>query len=515
MFEAALASGADRPLIKYFDGVLTMRDVDERANALANLLTANGFRFGDRFALFTQNNPAFVIGLVAAWKVGGVAVPINPMYTARELTFALIDTGARALLSLDTLYDDVARGVVESGESDVEVVVTTSADDWRAPRNRLAVGRAGHRIAELPVGPRVGTGQLTPTDAALLMYTSGTTGIPKATINTHSNVTAGAETYRRWMELTADDVVLGLTPVFHITGLIGHVAVALRLGAPLVLAHRFTPAGMLDAIRTHRPTFVIGTISALVSLVDESSSAEDFVSIRRLGSGGAAISPALADKIEKAMGLPLTVVYGLTETTSPALAAPMDRPTAVDVESGALSIGMPVYDTVVRVVDDAGEDVRAGEVGEFAISGPQVAAGYWGQDDATAQFFPGGELRTGDIGFVDADGWAFLLDRKKDMITSAGYKVWPREVEDVLYRHPDVAEVAVVGVPDEVRGESVTAFVALEPGRTADVDALMAYAREQLAAYKRPRRIVLTDALPKTTSGKILRRALRDNGSGD
>ncbi|MFW0791745.1 AMP-binding protein [Gordonia sp. CPCC 205333] len=515
MFEAALAGGADRPLIKYFDGTLTMRDVDERANALANLLMDNGFGFGDRLALFTQNNPAFVIGLVAAWKVGGVAVPINPMYTPRELTYALIDTGARALLSLDTLYEDVARDVVESGESEVEVVVTTSVDDWRTGQNRLAGGRDDYRITELPAAPRVGTGRLTQNDSALLMYTSGTTGVPKATINTHANVTAGAEIYRRWMGLDADDVVLGLTPVFHITGLIAHVAVALRLGAPLVLAHRFTANGILDAIRAHRPTFVIGTISALVSLVDASASAADFSSIRRLGSGGAAISPTLAGKIEGAMGLPLTVVYGLTETTSPALATPRDQPTPVDFESGALSVGIPLYDTVVRVVDDTGDEVAVGEVGELAIAGPQVAAGYWGQQEATDQFFPGGELRTGDIGFVDADGWTFLIDRKKDMITSAGYKVWPREVEEVLYRHPDVAEAAVVGVPDEVRGESVTAFVALERGRKADVDALMAYAREQLAAYKRPRRIVFTDALPKTTSGKILRRVLRDNGISD
>ncbi|NMO03392.1 long-chain fatty acid--CoA ligase [Gordonia sp. TBRC 11910] len=510
MFEAALANGAERPLIYYFDGVLTMRDVDERANALAKVLMDNGIAFGDRVAIFTQNNPAFVIGLIATWKVGGIGVPINPMYTARELTFSLIDTGARALVVLDSLYDDVARGVVESGETDVEVVVTTSADDWRGSAKSTAAQHDAYQLTELPGAARIGTGKLKPHDPAVLMYTSGTTGVPKATINTHSNFTAGAEYYRRWMELDADDVVLGLTPLFHITGLIGHVALSLRLGAPLILTHRFSVDGMLDAIRLRRPTFVIGTISALVALADASSPA-DFSSIRRLGSGGAAISPRLAGKIEAAVGQPLTVVYGLTETTSPALATPLGTPIPVDSESGALSIGVPVYDTVVRIVDELGADVGAGEIGELAISGPQVAAGYWQQPEATGESFPDAELRTGDVGFVDADGWTFLIDRKKDMITSAGYKVWPREVEEVLYRHPDVAEAAVVGVPDDVRGESVTAFVALEPGRRADADALMAYAREQLAAYKRPRRIVLTGALPKTSSGKILRRVLRDS----
>ncbi len=508
MFDAAREDGPDGPFLLYFDGVLTFAEVDERANALAKLLVDNGFGRGDRLAILTQNNPAFVVALIAAWKVGGIGVPINPMNTARELTFALIDTGATALVCLDSLYDEVARPVVESGETDVEVVVTTSVDDWREPTPGSSPLVDYPALIDLPTAQETFSATPAPGDPAVLMYTSGTTGMPKATVNTHANVTAGAEVYRRWFNLTTDDVVLGVSPMFHITGLIAHLSVALRLGAPLVLTHRFTAAEVLAAIAQHCPTFVVATISALVALVDESKSVADFASLRTIASGGAAVSPSVADKITDGMGRPLTIVYGLTETTSPALAVPVGRTAPVDPESGTLSIGIPVYDTTVRIVADDGGDVPAGESGELIITGPQVAAGYWRQPDVE-ELSGESELRTGDVGFVDAAGWYFLIDRKKDMISSAGYKVWPREVEEVLYRHPDVAEVAVVGVPDELRGESVTAFVVLEPGRTTSVDELMDYARKQLAAFKRPRRLVLIDALPKTSTGKILRRALR------
>lgn len=526
MFEAALTARPDRPFIRYFDGVLSFADVDAAASSLANALLHNGFRAGDRLALYLQNNPGFVIGLIAAWKAGGVAVPINPMNTARELTFALVDTGARALLCLDSLYAEVAADVVAAGDTEVDQVYVTSAHEWQTRDDTRVLGssraapRTGPevtRLVDLPPVERV-QGTVRGEDPALLMYTSGTTGVPKACVNTHANVTAGAEIYRQWFDLDADDTVLAITPVFHITGLIAHIAVALRLGAPLVLAHRFDADVIREAIGEHRPTFVIGTISALVAVVDASSGPRDFVSVRHVASGGAAISPALAEKMENATGQPLTVVYGLTETTSPALAVPVGVRPAVDAESGALSIGVPVTGTQARVIDTDGADMAPGEVGELAIRGPQAARGYWhGPDpdvdheaaDTDETFAPDGEVRTGDVGFVDSDGWFYLLDRKKDMITSAGYKVWPREVEDVFYRHPDVAEVAVVGVPDERRGETVTAFVALEPGRGADVDGLASYASRELAAYKRPRRIVLVDALPKTPTGKILRRELR------
>jgi long-chain acyl-CoA synthetase len=226
-------------------------------------------------------------------------------------------------------------------------------------------------------------------------------------------------------------------------------------------------------------------------------------------SGGAAVSAASAQAWEERSGSPLRVAYGLTETTSPAHLVPLALRPPVDPGSGALSIGIPVTDTDVRIVDPNGASVPVGETGEIAIRGPQVVPGYWQRPEATEHALGGGELRTGDVGLMDAEGWFYIVDRLKDQINASGFKVWPREVEDVLYGHPAVREVAVVGVPDEYRGETVKAFVSLKAGARIEADELIAYARERLAAYKYPRLVELIDELPKTASGKILRRELR------
>jgi long-chain acyl-CoA synthetase len=210
------------------------------------------------------------------------------------------------------------------------------------------------------------------------------------------------------------------------------------------------------------------------------------------------------------MGAYIHNIYGLTETTSPSHCVPIGTRAPVDAGSGALSVGVPIFNTVVRLVDDDGNEVAPGEVGEIVTSGPQVVSGYWNKPEETEHAFPGGALHTGDVGVMDADGWFYIVDRKKDMINAAGYKVWPREVEDGLYAHEAVREAAVVGVPDEYRGETVKAFVSLNPGASVDEATLIAFCKERMAAYKYPREIVFLDELPKTASGKILRRELRD-----
>jgi long-chain acyl-CoA synthetase len=237
---------------------------------------------------------------------------------------------------------------------------------------------------------------------------------------------------------------------------------------------------------------------------------EDFASLRTIYSGGAPIAPAVTDSFEEKTGRYIHNIYGLTETNSPSHAVPLGRRAPVDPNSGALSVGVPVYNTVVRILGEDGAELPPGEVGEIVTSGPQVVPGYWGKPEATAESLPGGELRTGDVGFMDEQGWFYLVDRKKDMINAAGYKVWPREVEDVLYGHPAVREAAVVGVPDEYRGESVKAFVSLKPGSSVTPEEVIAFARERMAAYKYPRTVEIVEELPKTTTGKILRRELRD-----
>lgn len=523
LFDAAVVAAADSPAIKYFDGVMTFADLDAASDALANRLVAEGFSKGDRLALYVQNNPAFVIGLLAAWKAGGAAVAINPMNKERELTYLLGDSGAVALLSLDALYDEVANGVVKAGVDGVAVrtTITVSALDGQSrhdgrlfdsPRQDTPAGTIS--LADIIAdhdGTKPPRTNLANDDLAVLSYTSGTTGKPKGAINTHGNLAFNAQTYRDWIGLTADDTVLGIAPLFHITGLVAHVMISLLVRAPLVLAHRFMPDVMLEMIREHRPTFTVGAITAYIALADaDGASTDDFASLRALYSGGAPIAPAVADRLEGVFGTYIHNIYGLTETNSPSHGVPYGVKAPVDTESGALSVGVPVFNTVVRVLDDNGDEVAVGEVGEFATSGPQVVPGYWNKPEATEESIPGGELRTGDVGFMDHDGWFYLVDRKKDMINASGYKVWPREVEDVLYGHPAILEAAVIGVPDEYRGESVRAYVSLQPGRTATPDEIVEFAKKQMAAYKYPREVIIIDALPKTTTGKILRRTLRD-----
>ena len=518
LFAATVARSPETPAIHYFDGTLTYAELDARSDALAVALADHGFEPGDRLALYAQNDPAFVIGLLGAWKAGGAAVAVNPMNKARELTYLLADSGATAMLCLEELYADVARDVVAGADTRVRTVITYSAlDDQTRDDERLFAGvarspQAGtldlSTIVEEYAGRRPEPVTKVGDDVAVLTYTSGTTGVPKGAMNTHANLAFNAQTYRDWIQLGPDDRVLGVAPLFHITGLVGHVCVAMLVGCPLVLAHRFESNVVLDAIREHRPTFTVGSITVFIALSGISAK-EDWSSFRKIYSGGAPIAPAVNDQFEEKTGLYIHNIYGLTETNSPSHAVPLGVRAPVDPNSGALSVGVPVFNTVVRILDDEGKEAPVGEVGEIVTSGPQVVPGYWQKPEATATSLPGGELHTGDVGFMDEQGWFYLVDRKKDMINAAGYKVWPREVEDVLYGHPAVREVAVVGVPDEYRGETVKAYVSLKPGAEVTSEELIAFAKERMAAYKYPRSVELLDELPKTTTGKILRRELR------
>ncbi|WP_166133184.1 class I adenylate-forming enzyme family protein [Nocardioides ochotonae] len=519
-FRATVGRQPDAVAIRYFDGALSFGDLDARSDALAEALVARGFEPGDRLAVYLQNDPALAVGYLAAWKAGGAAVAVNPMNRHGELTYLLQDSGATALLCLAELHESVAAQVLAQEEHRVRTVITCSAreDQTRDDPRVLPVDLApppgtldlGALLAEhagaVPTLPSPG-----PDDVAVLTYTSGTTGRPKGAMNTQANLAFNAQTYRDWMGLGTDDVVLGVAPLFHITGMVGHLCVALLTGCPLVLTHRFEPQVVLDAIREHRPTFTVGAITVFIALAGaEGSTREDWSSLRAVYSGGAPIAPAVTDRFEEQTGLYIHNIYGLTETTSPSHAVPLGTRAPVDPRSGALSIGVPIFDTTVRILAPDGSEVPVGELGEIATSGPGVVPGYWGRPDATAESLPGGELRTGDVGFMDEAGWFYLVDRLKDMINAAGYKVWPREVEDVLYGHPAVREVAVVGVPDDYRGESVKAYVALRPGATLIAEELIDWARERMAAYKYPRSVEFLEELPKTTTGKILRRQLRD-----
>ena len=521
MFRASVRRAPDVEAICYFNRTITLAELDLLSDALAVGLMENGFATGDRLGIYTQNNPAFVVGLLAAWKAGGAAVAINPMNKARELTYLLDDSGATALLCLDELYEGVARDVIASGQTRVATVVTASPLDWQSRNDerlfagsRKIISEGTLDLVEMTVryaGRTPDSRPCLPDDVAVLTYTSGTTGVPKGAMNTHRTMAFNSQTYRDWIGLQPGDSVLGVAPLFHITGLVGHVGLALLVPCPLVLAHRYHPQVMLDVIREYRPTFTIGAITVFISLLGMPDvTADDFSSLRAIYSGGAPIAPAVNEQFKSKTGLYIHNIYGLTETNSPTHAVPLGAHAPVDPNSGALSIGVPVFNTVTRILDDNGKEVPVGEIGEIATCGPQVVPGYWNKPEATAASIPGGELRTGDVGFMDKRGWFYLVDRKKDMINAGGYKVWPREVEDVLYGHPAVREAAVVGVPDDYRGETVKAFVSLKPGANTTSEELVAYCKANMAAYKYPRIVELVDELPKTPTGKILRRELRD-----
>jgi long-chain acyl-CoA synthetase len=283
-----------------------------------------------------------------------------------------------------------------------------------------------------------------------------------------------------------------------------------------VLGYRFEAGTIADLIERHGVTFAIGPITAFIALMNEpTATPERLATMTKVYSGGAPIAPAVADAYEERFGASIHAAYGLTETTSPSHFTPHRRRSPVDPKSGAFSVGVPVFNFDVRVADEEGVDVPVGEVGELLMRGPAVVPGYWQQPEETAHAFPNGELRTGDVGFMDDDGWFYIVDRRKDQINAAGYKIWPREVEDVLYEHPAVREAAVVGVPDPYRGETVKAFVSLKAGEEPSEEELISFCKERMAAYKYPRIVEVVDELPKTASGKVLRRELRERQPTD
>ena len=517
MFRASVGRAPGATAVSYFDGRLTLRDLDEMSDALAGALLAEGFERGDRLAVYLQNVPSFLVSMLAAWKAGGTMVSVNPMSRERELLHLLNDSGAVALVCLEELYDGVARKVLP--DTGVRLVITTSALEHQArndPRLFAGMTRTRHPgtsdLTEL-VGRFAGTRpppvQLGATDIALLTYTSGTTGSPKGAMNTHGNVSFNAQALRAWAGLTPDDVVLGVAPLFHVTGLIAHVAVSFLMPMELVLAYRFDAGVVVDAMRERRPTFTVAALPVYIALAETPGvGPQDLTSLRAAYSGGAPVTPAWANRFREQFGVSIHSMYGLTETTSPSHAVPLGADAPVDPSSGALSVGVPFPSTMVRILGEDGERLPPGEIGEIAIAGPQVVPGYWQQPEESEHAIPGGVLLTGDVGLMDEQGWFFVVDRKKDMINASGYKVWPREVEDVLCEHPSVREAAVVGVPDEYRGETVKAFVTLRPGASATPEELIAHCRARMSAYKYPRFVEMLHELPKTATGKTLRRDL-------
>jgi long-chain acyl-CoA synthetase len=540
MFGDRVAEDPGAVALHYFGLDITRGELDRLADALATQLTSGvGVGEGDRVAVSLQNTPAFVVTLLAAWRLGAIVVPVNPMLRGRELGHLLADCTPTVLVCHPEMREvvDTARNaagvdtaVVWSAAGDLAGDlagdVSGGGPGWWYPAGDLprgvswlldavaagesADGTAGPSTADrsAPDPSRPGPA---PDDVALLTYTSGTTGPSKGAMSTHRNLVYEAVVSTEWFGLTGEDRILTTAPFFHITGLGLHLAIALANGIPMVLTYRFDPTTVLGLVERYRPTFTIGAITAFIALADRADPHDrGLPGMGTCFSGGAPVAQSVVERYEHDFGVYIHNIYGLTESTSACIGVPLGQRAPVDEASGALAIGVPLPGTHVRVVGDDGAELPPGSAGELVVRGPSVGTGYWNRPDETAHAFRAEGLHTGDVAVMDEDGWVFIVDRKKDLLVVSGYKVWPREVEDVLYLHPAVREAAVVGRPDEYQGESVQAFVALRSGHTVAAEELREHCRAHLSAYKCPRTVELLDDLPKTATGKILRRELRE-----
>ena len=513
---ARVADAPESVAIRYFDGCLTTGELDRAANAVAVGMQELGLQPGDRVALCMQNIPYVVIVHLAVWKAGAISVPINPMYRHQELRRIIDDCRPRGFIAAG-VDEEVLRSMLFG--SSVGWMLSCSDRDFQTEDDpRVFTARSVTRYSQGDLGDfltKPVDGQQFDTQPeleapAFISYTSGTTGPPKGAMNSHGNFLRAADNFTAWAGVEPGDPVFAMAPLFHITGLSLNAGVALLGGGELVVAGRFHPEVAIEQISRHKVSFTIGSVTALNAMAAvEWAGPEHFGSLRNLYSGGAPIPPAALDLFRERFGSYVRNAWGMTETTGGGIAVPPDREAPVHADSGTLSVGLPMPSTQARVVDADGRELPFGEEGELEFSGPQVISGYWNNPTATAATFPCGALRTGDVAVMDSGGWVYLVDRLKDQINVSGFKVWPREVEDVLFSHPAVYEAAVVGEQDSYRGEVVVAYVSLMPDASIDPDDLISFTRERLASYKCPRSVRIVAHLPKTATGKIQRTAVR------
>ena len=502
------------------DSTMTYRNLDELADRFAAGLQQLGIQKGDRVALVLPNCPQFVYSFFGALKAGAVVVPTNPLYTVRELHNQLADSGARVVVVLSRLYPQVAEAA--KGTS-VERIVVTNVKEHFAPALRLLFTLArerkeGHRV-DLRGDPRAmwlrellidGSARVAvdvaPADLAVLQYTGGTTGVPKGAMLSHRALVANVHQCKAWHATVGPgDRILAIMPFFHVYGLTVVMNLAVLNAMTMVLIPRPDLRHIFLATQKHRPRFFPGAPRIYILLNDSPELAKyDLRSIEWFLSGSAPLPVEVMRRFEKLTGGKVLEGYGLTE------AAPVTHSNPREGVRKPGSVGIPMPDVDCKIVDiETGtREVGAGEAGELCLRGPNLMDGYWQKPEETAAVLRGGWLYTGDIVRMDEDGYFSVVDRKKEMIIVSGFKVYPREVDEVLYAHPAVLEAAAVGVPHPSKGEVVKAFVVLRPGVPATVQQLVDHCRANLAPYKVPVDIVFRAELPKTLIGKVLRRQL-------
>ena len=518
--EMAAQAHPDRVATLFFKGKLTYSRLNALADRFAAALQALGVKKGDRVAVFLPNTPQFIIAFYGALKAGAVVVPTNPLYTADELARQVNDSGADTLVCLSRFWAtvDAARKTMKAKN-----IIVTSIKDYFPPLTKMLFTLArekkdGHR-ADLPAEPGLrrwpevmsaapaqpAPVSLAPSDLAVLQYTGGTTGVPKGAMLSHGNLVSNALMVKSWSKARdAQEVMLGVIPFFHVYGLTVGMNMSVASAASMVLLPRFDLVDVLKTIDKERPTLFPGVPTMYIAINNHKRIQDyDLRSVRACISGAAPLPLEVSKTFEALSGGKLVEGYGLSEASPVAASNPLNG----ERREG---IGLPFPDTVMRLVDiETGErDVARGEPGEIIIQGPQVMQGYWQRPADTASVIRNGWLFTGDIGVMDDDGYFKIVDRKKDMIIASGFKIYPREVEEVVYAHPKVKEAVVVGIPDKYRGETVKLYVVVKEGETLTAEELHAYCKAHLTNYKRPAMIEFRDSLPKTMIGKMLRRVL-------
>ena len=473
----------DRPAIKLDDLVLTYSELQDGARRVAALLKSKGVKSGDRVGLVLPNVPSFPVLFYGALAIGAVVVPMNPLLKGREVKYYLEDSGTSIVFAWKDMAEEAAKGASEVGIECVEVGLDFAKVLGQHDPDEQVVDRNDD-------------------DTVVLLYTSGTTGQPKGAELTHHSMNTNAATSAETLvELTQHDVVMGCLPLFHVFGLTCGLNASILKGSCLTLIPRFDAEKALEVVGRDHVTVFEGVPTMYAGMLHAvSADKADMSSLRTCISGGSAMPVEVMKNFEKKFDCIVLEGYGLSETSP---VASFNQP---GKERKPGSIGTEVRGVQMKVVGDDDADVAQGEVGEIVIKGENVMKGYWGRAEDTAGAIKDGWFHTGDLAKIDEDGYFFIVDRKKDLIIRGGYNVYPREVEEALYEHASVAEVAVIGIPHDSLGEEVGAAVALKPGEKVSEKDLQAFAKERLAAYKYPRAVWIVDELPKGPTGKILRR---------
>ena len=505
----------DKVALNYYGTRVTYAELKREADALAGFLQNRcGVRRGDRVLLDLQNCPQFVISYYGILRADAVVVPVNPMNRREELRHYVEDAQASVAIVGQEVY-----GEIEGLEGLRHLLVVAYSDYLREPTDLpvppfVRAAPTAHAAiawkAALAAGLSPGEHKAGADDLAVMPYTSGTTGKPKGCMHTHSSIQATTVPYLHWRGTpAADTVVLAAMPMFHVTGMQAGMNAPLHLGAEIVLMSRWDRDCAALQIERERVTNWSAITTMLVDFLSNPDLDKyDLSSLRVLGGGGAAMPEALAGKLQDKFGLPYIEGYGLSETMAPTHLNPPHRPKR---QCG----GIPIFNTDARVLDiETGRELGPNEVGEIVVHGPQVFKGYWRQEQATREAFVEHDgkrfFRTGDLGYYDEDGYFFITDRLKRMINASGFKVWPAEVEAMLYAHPAIQEACVIGSPDGYRGETVKALVVPRAGSEVKPEEIIEWARGRMAAFKVPRQVELVASLPRTATGKILWRELQE-----